>query len=95
MRLPAESPTPPAREPAMTIQAEKKMRRIRADLLPESARYAEIDGKECVCIPVADFGDWYEDALDAAVANDRRDADDGGRIPIEEIFARLDARTPP
>ncbi len=66
----------------------KKKLRIREELLPDSARYITIDDIEYVAMPVADFGEWYEDAIDLAVAEDR-DLDPGSAIPAEQVFARL------
>ncbi len=48
-------------------KASRKPLRIRPELLPDSAKYGAFDGREYVMIPVEDFGDWYEDALDSAV----------------------------
>lgn len=47
----------------------RKSLRIREELLPQSAAYATLAGREYVMIPVDEFGDWYEDALDAAVGD--------------------------
>lgn len=51
----------------------KKPLRIRDELLPESAKYATIDDVEYVMIPVADFGEWYEDVEDGAVVQYARE----------------------
>jgi hypothetical protein len=57
---------------------------IRGDLLPNSALYAEIQGSEYVCLPVKDFGGWYEDILDAALMGALEKDLDGKVIPAEE-----------
>ncbi len=62
--------------------------RIREELLPGSARYITIDDIEYVAMPVADFGEWYEDTVDLAVAEDR-DLDPDPCVPAEQVFARL------
>ncbi len=62
--------------------------RIREELLPDSARYITIDDIEYVAMPVADFGEWYEDTVDLAVAEDR-DRDPGPCVPAEQVFAHL------
>lgn len=66
----------------------KKPLRIREELLPASAVYGTFAGREYVMIPVEDFGDWYEDTVDMAVAEDRGD-DPGPGVPAEQVFAHL------
>lgn len=69
---------PPARKPL----------RIRPELLPESAKYATFDDREYVMIPVADFGDWYEDALDGAVIEHIESLGEP-TIPAEKVLSSL------
>ncbi len=66
----------------------EKPLRIREELLPDSARYITIDDIEYVAVPVADFGEWYEDTVDLAVAEDR-DLDPAPPVPAEQVFAHL------
>ncbi len=77
----------------MTAAAKKrsirKPLRIREELPPESAKYAAIDRIEYVMIPVADFGNWYEDIEANIIAEERRQFDDGPAIPIEDILAEI------
>ncbi|MCD8350073.1 MAG: hypothetical protein LUC93_05605 [Planctomycetaceae bacterium] len=81
----------PAAKAAKTAKSGKaaKPLRIREELLPDSATYITVADRRYVAIPVEDFGDWYEDALDLAVAEDR-EQDAGPCIPAEEVFAHLD-----
>lgn len=75
----------------MTATTRKKAvgkKRIRPELLPDTARYLTIDDQDYVMIPVADFGEWYEDTVDSAIAEDRRQ-DDASAIPLEEARKRL------
>lgn len=62
--------------------------RIREELLPDSARYITIDDIEYVAMPVAHFGEWYEDTVDMAVADDRS-RDPAPCVPMEQVFAHL------
>lgn len=61
--------------------------RIREELLPESAKYATIDGVEYVMIPVTDFGEWYEDVEDGAVVQYARD-NPAPLIPSDQVKAK-------
>ncbi len=62
--------------------------RIRPELLPDSVKYGTFDGREYVMIPVEDFGDWYEDALDGAVVDHVESLGEEG-IPAEKALAEL------
>lgn len=66
----------------------KKALRIRDELLPGSAKYATIDDVEYVMIPVADFGDWYEDVEDGAVVRHSLD-NPAPLIPAMEVKAKV------
>ena len=72
-----------------TPRAAKKKLRIRGELLPETARYADLDGQEYICIPVKDFGGWYEDIEDRLLVEEFERNDDGVRIPFDEVMARI------
>ncbi len=78
--------TPATKE--WTPSRPNKPLRIREELLPDSARYITIDDIEYVAMPVTDFGEWYEDTVDLAVAEDR-DCDPGPCVPAEKVFAHL------
>ncbi len=70
---------------------EKTMRkplRIHPELLPDSAKYGTFDGRDYVMIPVEDFGDWYEDALDGAVIEYVESLGEEG-IPAETVMAEF------
>ncbi len=69
-------------------KAIRKALRIRPELLPASARYATIDDNEYVMIPVKDFGGWYEDIEDNAVAEYVRDVP-GSVIPFADVEAEI------
>ncbi len=69
----------------------KKPLRIREELLPESAKYATIDGIEYVMIPVADFGEWYEDVEDGAVVQYARD-NPAPLIPASQVKEKIARR---
>lgn len=73
---------------AKAKKALKKPLRIRSELLPESARYITIDDVEYVALPVVEFGDWYEDTLDGAVA-DYVESLGEPAIPAEKVLADL------
>ncbi|MCD8140498.1 MAG: hypothetical protein LUE17_12100 [Planctomycetaceae bacterium] len=77
----------------MTTTAKKKTKqlRIREELLPETAKYATFDGTEYVMIPVADFGDWYEDVEDGAIVRYAHD-NPSPIIPAEEVHSSLRSR---
>ncbi len=62
--------------------------RIREELLPDSARYLTLDNVEYVMIPVAEFGDWYEDAIDSALVHEYG-YDDEPAIPWEDVKKEL------
>ncbi len=70
-------------------KASRKSLRIRPELLPESAMYGTFADREYIMIPVADFGDWYEDIEANIIAEERRQFDDGPCIPIEDIMAEI------
>jgi hypothetical protein len=74
--------------PASAKAARPKLR-IRKELLPKTARYAEMNGLEYVCIPVKDFGDWYEDSIDIAVIEAIKDDDEPGTT-FEEYLAEME-----
>jgi hypothetical protein len=81
------------KETAMTTmtprkRATRKPLRIRPELLPGSARYVTLDDDEYVMIPVRDFGDWYEDIEDNAVAEYAKDVP-GSAIPLEDVEAEI------
>ncbi len=67
-------------------------RRIRPEVLPETATYGTFAGKEYVMIPVEDFGEWYDDVTLGAIAQDRLEMDDEPPIPIENITDLLDRK---
>ncbi len=69
-------------------RASRKPLRIRPELLPDSAKYATIDGEEYIMIPVRDFGEWYEDVEDGAVVQHVRDNPEP-TIPFEELEAEI------
>lgn len=69
--------------------ARKKTLRIRPEFLPDSARYATIDEREYVMIPVEDFAEWHEDLEDRAVAEYVRD-DPAPGIPFDEMMRRVE-----
>lgn len=69
----------------------KKPLRIREELLPDSATYVTMFDREYIAIPVEDFGDWYEDTVDDAVAEDRKFTD-GPPIPFEKAAAEIRSR---
>lgn len=69
-------------------KAAQKPLRIRPELLPDSAKYGTFDGLEYVMIPVADFGEWYEDVEDGAVVRYTRDNPEPG-IPFEDVMAEI------
>ncbi len=73
----------------------RKPLRIRPELLPDSAKYATIDSEEYVMIPVRDFGEWYEDVVDGAVAQYAFDNPEP-LVPSEQVkkaAAMLDRRS--
>ena len=75
----------------MSITTKKKgvkKNRIRPELLPDSAKYATIDEREYIMIPVSDFGEWYNDVLDGAIADERRAAG-ADTEPFDQVVARL------
>lgn len=72
-------------------KAASKPLRIREELLPDSVRYISIDGIEYVALPVADFGDWYEELSDS-IAADCADEEPGPSIPLDEVFAETERR---
>lgn len=73
-----------------TLKSPAKPLRIREELLPASARYIIIDDVEYIAMPVAEFGDWYEDALDGAVLDDR-EQDSDPAVPFEQAMAEIRA----
>lgn len=66
----------------------RKPLRIRPELLPDSAKYGTFDGREYVMIPVEEFGDWYEDALDGAVV-DHIESLGETAVPAESVLSTL------
>lgn len=66
----------------------RKPLRIRPELLPDSAKYATIDDEEYVMIPVRDFGEWYEDIEDGAIAQYAHDNPEPA-ISFEELEAEI------
>ncbi len=69
-------------------KAVRKSLRIRPELLPDSVKYGTFDGREYVMIPVEDFGEWYEDALDGAVI-DHIDSLGETAVPAEKVLSDL------
>lgn len=69
----------------------KKPHRIREELLPESAKYATIDNIEYVMIPVADFGEWYEDVEGGAVVQYARD-NPAPLVPAAQVKEKIARR---
>ncbi len=66
----------------------RKPLRIRPEFLPDSAKYATIDDRDYVMIPVDDFAEWHEDLADRAIAEYVRD-DPAPGIPFEEMMQRV------
>ena len=60
--------------------------RIRPGLLPERAIYANVNGEEHICIPVRDFGEWLENAVDTALCDEIDRNPDGSRIPMDKLM---------
>ncbi len=66
----------------------KRPLRIREEFLPESAKYATIDSVEYVMIPVADFGEWYEDVEDGAVVRYAHDNPES-LVPAAQVKEKI------
>ncbi len=66
-------------------------KRIRPELLPETAKYLTLDDTEYVMIPVSDFGEWYEDAVDSAIAEDSKE-ESGDLVTGDEVKKILEQR---
>ena len=62
--------------------------RIRPELLPGTAIYGRFADREYVMIPVEDFGEWYEDTVDGAVADYIERLEEPG-IPEENMLAKV------
>lgn len=75
-------------KPSRKATAPKKPLRIRPELLPETATYGNFAGRDYVMIPIVDFGEWYEDTVDGAVADYIDSLNEPG-IPDEEMRAKI------
>ncbi len=85
------TPKPKSRSAAKTTSqphGTKKPLRVKPEFLPDSATYGTFAGREYVMIPVEDFGEWYEDALDGAVVDHIRSCGEEA-IPADEVYASL------
>ena len=69
-------------------KAIRKRLRIRPELLPDSAVYGTFAGREYVMIPVEDFGWWFEDLEDNAVAEYARD-NSGPNVPLDDVETEI------
>ena len=79
----------------MTASAQKRRpgaKRRAKTPLPESAGRAVIGGKEFILIPAADFEEWYEDRMLAAISAERLKLERHLAVPIENVIRRLDGK---
>lgn len=68
-----------------------KPKKMKSSLpLPPSSTMVEIGGKEYVITAKADFEDWYEDQILAAIAAVRLKAERDKAMPLDEVIRHLD-----
>lgn len=79
-----------ARRTPKNVGKAKKPLRIREEFLPKSARYITIDDIEYVAMPVADFGEWFEEVELGAVLDDRK-KDTAPAIPFDQAVEEIKA----
>ena len=56
--------------------------------IPPSAGVTVVDGREFVIMPLADFEEWQDERLFAALVRERIESDEPV-VPFEEIAAKL------
>lgn len=86
----AKAQKPVAKTARISKPKPKKPLRIREELLPRSARYITIDDIEYVAMPVADFGEWYEDVELGAVLDDRQKNAES-TVPFDQAVKEIKA----
>jgi hypothetical protein len=76
---------------AMEKKPKLRNRRKKPPLPPESG-VAIIAGREYLIAPLAEYDDWMQDRLLAAVAFDRLENNNSPAIPFDEMEKRLDRK---